>query len=159
MGLPVTASWSACLSATDCMRGKMSPKPYNAGADAGTLYRCDRNRHRYQRYCCVGTHALDRFTFIWNRLMAPNRFARQGAVRELRCGASGKRRNVAGGRFGPPDGRVFAPSGLRYGPLVDGKSTAGSVALPADVKTRSKRFHMYVKRSKACSAARWHPHH
>ena len=64
------------------------------------------------------------------------------ARREARCGSSGKRRNgearlakSSSGRFPglndgliwPTEGRVFAPAGRRYGPLVDGKSTAGPV--------------------------------
>ena len=50
------------------------------------------------------------------------RSARRGAQRD--AGASGKRRNDADGRICPTEGRIFAPAGLRYGPLVVSQSVA-----------------------------------
>ncbi len=55
-----------------------------------------------------------------------NRFIRQ-ARREERCGVSGKCRNAVGEPLWPTEGWCFAPTGQRYGPLVDGRSTAGPV--------------------------------
>ena len=50
------------------------------------------------------------------------RSARRGAQRD--AGASGKRRNDADGRIWPTEGGIFAPAGLRYGPLVVSQTTA-----------------------------------
>jgi len=61
-----------------------------------------------------------------NHLMAPNQFTGQ-ARREARCGASGKRCNAAGGLIWPTEGRVFAPAGRCYGPLVVTQTTAWTV--------------------------------
>ncbi len=49
---------------------------------------------------------LDRFTFIWNRWMA--QIGSLGKARcEVRCGASGKRRNAA-------DGPIWRTEGLGF---------------------------------------------
>ncbi len=59
--------------------------------------------------------------------------ARRGAPRDAVHRASAA--TLLEDRFGPPEGRVFAPSGPRYGPLVDGRFTAGSVPFQKMQKT------------------------
>ena len=67
--------------------------------------------------------------------MESNPFTLAGTVRRAMLVVSGKRRNAPDEWIWPTEGRLFAPAGRRYAPLVVNQTTARSMPCQQTRKT------------------------